>query len=133
MIHGDLKGVRLSHVDLFNCLMISFSRVCASSKQPNVLVDANGNARLADFGRAKLMDHRGYTTSFAGSIRWLAPELIDYQPETPTNDVDEIDNQDWIPQLTKQTDVYALGMVLLEVRCRYIVCIITFTYYLHNL
>lgn len=97
--------------------------------QANVLIDVDGNARLGDFGRARLMDHKGYTTSFAGTFRWLAPELIDI----PVDDSEEIDDQSWVPRLTKQTDVYALGMVLLEVRCQLSAGYCNSTHTLHDL
>ena len=97
--------------------------------QTNVLIDVGGNARLGDFGRAKLMDHKGYTTSFAGTYRWLAPELID----APMDVSEEIDDQSWIPLFTKQTDVYALGMVLLEVRCQLSAAYCISTHTLHDL
>lgn len=62
------------------------------------------------------MDRKGYTTSFAATIRWMAPELIDSPLEVPLGDVEGEDDQSWMPQLTKETDVYAFAMVLLEVR-----------------
>ena len=94
--------------------------------KPNVLIDADGNARLGDFGRARFMDRKGYIMSFAGTMRWLAPELIgtdmDYSEET---------DDDQVPQPTKQTDIYAFGMVLLEVRYRSSAT--AFSHPLHNL
>ena len=92
----------------------------------NVLIDDDGNARLGDFGQARFMDRKRYTMSFAGPMRWLAPELIgtdmDYSEET---------DDDQVPQPTKQTDIYAFGMVLLEVRYRSSAA--AFSHPLHNL
>jgi serine/threonine protein kinase len=50
-----------------------------TSTQTNVLVDAAGSARLTDFGLAtSLAGTRTATTgSGSGSLRWMAPELID--------------------------------------------------------
>ena len=84
----------------------------------NVLIGDDGNARLGDFGNARFMDRKGYTMSFTGTMRWLAPELIE------TDD-------DQVPQPTKQTDIYAFGMVLLEVRYRSSAA--AFSHPLHNL
>ena len=92
----------------------------------NVLIDDDGNARLGDFGNARFMDPKGSTISFAGTTRWLAPELtgtdMDYSEET---------DDDQVPQPTKQTDIYAFGMVLLEVRYRSSAA--AFSHPLHNL
>lgn len=42
-----------------------------------MLIDDNGNARLADFGRAKILGQAEYdTTLFAGSTEYMAPELF---------------------------------------------------------
>ncbi|KAJ6514406.1 kinase-like domain-containing protein [Mycena vitilis] len=53
IVHGDLRGT-------------------------NVLVDDDGHSRLADFGLAVVTDAtRGTTSTFGGSVRWMAPELLD--------------------------------------------------------
>lgn len=70
---------------------------------------------LADFGRSKLMDHRGFTTSFAGSSRYLAPELMENEEEIGVDDYDDDLADDPMPNLTKETDVYAFAMVIIEV------------------
>ncbi|OVA15595.1 Protein kinase domain [Macleaya cordata] len=70
-------------------------------KASNVLVDGEMNARLGDFGLARLYD-RGtnpQTTNVVGTLGYLAPEL------TRTGKV------------TTSTDVYAFGAFLLEVAC----------------
>ncbi|RDB21823.1 putative L-type lectin-domain containing receptor kinase I.4 [Hypsizygus marmoreus] len=68
----------------------------------NILIDDDGNARLADFGRAKVIGQPGYdTTLFAGSTEYMAPELF------PKGDQE--------PVFTKMSDVYAFSMVAFEV------------------
>ncbi|PKI26078.1 hypothetical protein CRG98_049233, partial [Punica granatum] len=67
-------------------------------KSSNVLLDAELNGRLGDFGLARLYDHGTYpqTTHVAGTFGYLAPE------HTRTG------------RATKATDVFAFGAFLLE-------------------
>jgi serine/threonine protein kinase len=81
--------------------------------QHNVLIDNNGNALVADFGRSKIIDRRGFTTTFSGSARYMAPELL--VPPFAELSQAEGGGGDYIPILTKKTDVYGFGMVALEV------------------
>lgn len=57
-------------------------------KSGNVLIDAQGNARLCDFGVSRLVQERscGYTSSNAchGSVRWNAPGSSAYWPKERT-------------------------------------------------
>jgi hypothetical protein len=70
-------------------------------KSGNVLLDAEMNAKLSDFGLARLYDHgsRPQTTHVVGTIGYLAPEM------SKTG------------KATTSTDVYAFGAFLLEVAC----------------
>ena len=73
------------------------------------MVDKDGNARLADFGLLTIVSdstHTATTTSSegAGSIRWMSPELLDPERFGSKN-----------ARHTKESDCYALGMVILEV------------------
>jgi serine/threonine protein kinase len=77
-------------------------------------VDDDGNPRLADYGRSKFIDHRGFTTTFAGSARYMAPELTAAEPDFDIHDGD-YEISEFPPILTKETDVYAFSMVTLEV------------------
>ncbi|KAF9005045.1 kinase-like domain-containing protein [Cyathus striatus] len=72
-------------------------------KGSNVLVDDNGNPLLCDFGRSKFLDCSGFTTQMAGALRYMAPELLG-----------ESDNES-VPKLTKETDVYGFAMLGVEV------------------
>ncbi|XP_010535515.1 PREDICTED: L-type lectin-domain containing receptor kinase V.5-like [Tarenaya hassleriana] len=70
-------------------------------KPANVLIDHQMNARLGDFGLAKLYD-QGYdpqTSRVAGTIGYIAPELVR------------------TGKATTRTDVYAFGLFMLEVTC----------------
>ena len=80
-----------------------------SFTKANILIDAGGHARLADFGLLTLaLDFTNSTasgsTAGAGTIRWMSPELL--YPE-------HFNLTDSRP--TKESDCYALGMVILEV------------------
>ncbi|CAG7910584.1 unnamed protein product [Brassica rapa] len=69
-------------------------------KASNVMLDADFNGRLGDFGMSRLYD-RGTdptTTAAVGTIGYMAPELTTMGPSTVT-------------------DVYAFGVFLLEITC----------------
>ncbi|KAL1209937.1 L-type lectin-domain containing receptor kinase IV.1 [Cardamine amara subsp. amara] len=70
-------------------------------KASNVLLDAELNGRLGDFGLARLYDHGSdpQTTHVVGTLGYLAPE------HTRTG------------RATTATDVFAFGAFLLEVAC----------------
>jgi len=70
-------------------------------KASNVLLDSEFNARLGDFGLARLYDHGTdpQTTHVVGTMGYLAPELAR------------------TGRATVATDVFAFGAFLLEVAC----------------
>ena len=75
----------------------------------NILIDPNGYARLADFGLLTIVsDPTNFTASspfvIGGTTRWMSPELLD---------PDQFGLEDSKP--TKESDCYALGMVVYEV------------------
>jgi len=75
----------------------------------NILIDQDGRARLADFGLLIIVSDSTYHTSSstpksAGTTRWMSPELLD-----PVR----FGREDG--RATKESDCYALGMVILEV------------------
>ncbi|KAK9727200.1 hypothetical protein RND81_05G264900 [Saponaria officinalis] len=70
-------------------------------KPSNVLLDTNMNARLGDFGLARLYDHGAnpQTTHVVGTVGYLAPELIRRGKASTV------------------TDVYSFGITILEIAC----------------
>ncbi|CAN6181143.1 unnamed protein product [Urochloa humidicola] len=70
-------------------------------KASNVLLDKEMNARLGDFGLARLYDHGTdpQTTHMVGTMGYLAPELMRTGKASPL------------------TDMFAFGTFLLEVTC----------------
>ena len=65
------------------------------------MLDSNLNAKLGDFGLARLVDHvkGSQTTALAGTMGYLAPECI-------------------MPgRASKESDVYSFGVVALEIAC----------------
>ncbi|KAJ7659229.1 kinase-like domain-containing protein [Mycena polygramma] len=86
IVHGDLKGA-------------------------NILIDGQGNARIADFGSANILPHASNSSSTVewpdelsgGTCRWMAPELL------APNRFGRNESQ-----TTFESDVFAFGMVLYE-------------------
>ncbi|KAK9713793.1 hypothetical protein RND81_06G051800 [Saponaria officinalis] len=78
---GTAKGITYLHEECRDCI------VHCNIKPENILLDENYNAKVSDFGLAKLVNPKGY----------LAPEWIANLP------------------ITSKSDVYSFGMVLLEI------------------
>ncbi|XP_010273782.1 PREDICTED: L-type lectin-domain containing receptor kinase IX.1-like [Nelumbo nucifera] len=70
-------------------------------KSSNVMLDSNFNAKLGDFGLARLVDHgqRAQTTVLAGTMGYMAPECV------------------ITGKSSKESDVYSYGIVALEIAC----------------
>jgi serine/threonine protein kinase len=70
-------------------------------KSSNIMLDSNFNAKLGDFGLARLVDHLkgSQTTVLAGTMGYMAPECV-------TTD-----------NASKKSDVYSFGIVALEIAC----------------
>ncbi|KAJ1699790.1 hypothetical protein LUZ63_008302 [Rhynchospora breviuscula] len=56
-------------------------------KCANILVDANGCVKLADFGLAKEIDLLIQAKSCKGTVYWMAPEVVKATPHGPPADI----------------------------------------------
>ncbi|KAF7134568.1 hypothetical protein RHSIM_Rhsim08G0018000 [Rhododendron simsii] len=72
-----------------------------TSSLSNIMLDSNYNAKLGDFGLARLVDHElGLdTTVMAGTMGYMAPEYVT------------------TGKASKKSDVYSFGVVALEIAC----------------
>lgn len=70
-------------------------------KSSNILLDAEFNAKLGDFGLAKLVDHgkQSVTTILRGTEGYVAPEYLESSVAS------------------KESDIYSFGIVCLEIAC----------------
>ncbi|TFK38500.1 kinase-like domain-containing protein [Crucibulum laeve] len=97
IILGVAEGIQYLH---------SRNVIHGDLKSHNVLINEAGSPVLCDFGCSKILEVRGFTTSFAGAYRYMAPELFTsmIDPEADVN-----------PVLTKETDIYSFSMVCVEI------------------
>ncbi|KAG1897700.1 kinase-like domain-containing protein [Suillus fuscotomentosus] len=76
---------------------------------PNVLIDENGDALLADFGLSCLLaDHETsfFASHSSGATRWAAPEIIPLDTER----LDEC-----VSKPNKASDIYSFGCIMMQV------------------
>jgi serine/threonine protein kinase len=75
----------------------------------NVLIDGDGNPRICDYGLAFIIEPSEFTSiKTAGACRWTAPEIMN-PPEDTTS------TNDALALFTKESDVYAFAMTVIEI------------------
>ncbi|KAF5731898.1 Chain H family protein [Tripterygium wilfordii] len=92
---GLASGLLYLHEELEQCV------VHRDIKTSNIMLDSNFNAKLGDFGLARLVDHEkgSQTTILAGTMGYMAPECAT------------------TGKASRETDVYSFGIVALEISC----------------
>jgi serine/threonine protein kinase len=70
-------------------------------KSSNIMLDSDFNAKLGDFGLARLVDHLkgSQTTVLAGTMCYMAPECVT------------------TGKTSKESDIYSFGIVSLKIAC----------------
>ena len=115
IVHGDLKGV-------CGFLATSFDRLTFPFSKANILINRSLRACIADFGLSAMTRSGALTNDAAsfisqyslapftlgGTYRWMSPELLFPENFGITDD-----------RPTRQSDCFALGMVIYEVCCSY--------------
>ncbi|CAM6102642.1 unnamed protein product [Calypogeia fissa] len=95
ILTGTASGLEYLHLGL-NQQVIHRDIKCS-----NIMLDHEWNAKLGDFGLARLVDHHrvAATTNVAGTMGYIAPEVIAEG------------------RFTEKADVFGFGVVALEVVC----------------
>lgn len=95
IVLGTARGITYLHEECRDCI------IHCDIKPENILLDENFNAKVSDFGLAKLLNPKNqrYITlnNVRGTRGYLAPEWLANLP------------------ITSKSDVYSFGMILLEI------------------
>lgn len=95
IVQGLASGLLYLHEEWEQCV------VHRDIKSSNIMLDSDFNAKLGDFGLARLVDHEkgSQTTVLAGTMGYMAPECA------------------MTGKASRESDVYSFGIVALEIAC----------------
>ncbi|XP_059451266.1 cold-responsive protein kinase 1-like [Corylus avellana] len=95
IIMGTARGLAYLHEEFHVCI------IHRDIKTDNILLDDDFQAKIADFGLARLLpeDKSHLNTRFAGTLGYTAPEYTIHG------------------QLSEKVDIYSFGVVVLEIIC----------------
>ncbi|KAJ7111876.1 kinase-like domain-containing protein [Mycena epipterygia] len=98
LVHGVASGLQFLHDN---------DIIHGDLKVQNVLVDKRGTPCICDFGLAKVINRRGFTTSSVGTAPYMAPELLFV--------IDGATDETASPSTTKSSDIYSFALLALEI------------------
>ncbi|GMN52546.1 hypothetical protein TIFTF001_021687, partial [Ficus carica] len=93
--HGLASALLYLHQEWEQCVLHR------DIKASNIMLDSQFNAKLGDFGLARLVDHDkgSQTTALAGTLGYMAPECVT------------------TGRASRESDVYSFGIVAMELAC----------------
>nr|GLL28590.1 L-type lectin-domain containing receptor kinase IX.1-like [Ipomoea trifida] len=100
-IHMNVYDTEQKQVGIDVNSVLSIATATWDIKSSNIMLDSNLNAKLGDFGLARLVDHEkgSRTTAVAGTMGYIALECV------------------VSGKASKETDMYSFGIVTLEIAC----------------
>lgn len=109
IVHADIRGVSTEiqliqvHVD------------AEMSFQSNILIRDDGTPQIMDAGLSLIVSRADFTNaSVCGPCRWMPPEVLEPSDDLEYDIVADSDTDNIFP-FSLQSDVYSLGMTILEV------------------
>ncbi|XP_059650075.1 L-type lectin-domain containing receptor kinase IX.1-like [Cornus florida] len=95
IVHGLASALLYLHEEWEQCVLHR------DIKSSNIMLDSNFNAKVGDFGLARLVNHEkgSQTTLLAGTMGYMDPECV------------------ITGKASKESDVYSFGIVVLEIAC----------------
>lgn len=80
-MHMKKKSIKVKNNYQYRCarrLKLLSSKICFIF--PSVLVAKNDVVKISDFGTSRTWNEKSTKMSFAGTVAWMAPEVIRNEP-----------------------------------------------------